>query len=78
MTAPATPQVPLDAPGTGVSLQTKRNRSIGGRKAAAASRLRRLKYGPNGSHRGSDQVRFDIAETLARIRAAQDPAGRGG
>lgn len=61
MTAPATPQA-------------KRNRSAGGRKAAAfVARARRDgRYGPEGSHRGSDQVGFSIGETLARIRANQE------
>lgn len=56
------------------SPQTRRNRVAGGRKAAAfVKRARRDgRYGPEGSHRGSDQVAFPIAETLARIRAAQD------
>lgn len=62
MTAPASPQA-------------RRNRSAGGRKAAEfVKRARRDgRYGPDGSARGSDQVRFSIADTLARIRAATDP-----
>lgn len=62
MTAPASPQA-------------KRNRSAGGRKAAAfvkAQRVRRADfYGPEGAHRGSAPVNFSIGETLARIRASR-------
>lgn len=40
------------------------------RKTIAANR--RQKYGPEGSQRGSGQVHFSIADTLARIRASQE------
>ncbi|MEA3036825.1 MAG: hypothetical protein QOH04_2602 [Sphingomonadales bacterium] len=59
-----------------VSAQTRRNRSVAGRKAAEAKKLRRSKYGPEGSHRGT--VKVESFETImARLRA-RDPSARSG
>lgn len=57
-----------------VSDQTRRNRVAGGRKAALATKAKRVRrsarYGPDGSHRGSAPVDWDFAGVLARLRTA--------
>ncbi|SFR86746.1 hypothetical protein [Sphingomonas jatrophae] len=62
-----------------MSEQTRRNRQVGGRKAALQVKANRLReqerteqlWGPNGSMRGSAPVEgpTSIAEILARVQA---------